>query len=332
MKDQEIQVLEQYDININSTRKTRGAVLCDTKQGLMLLKKVSVSNKRIHLLFHLCEHLREKGILRIDQIVENRDKQLVSQGSDGERYVLKQWFAGKECEVRKEEDVLLAVKNLAEIHQALRNADVQPEEEFVYEGEDLRRTYERHNRELKKVRSFIRKKVEKGEFELLFLKNYDAMYNIAQEMEKRLNESEYESLLRESRLQNRMIHGDYNYHNILMTPRGIATTNFEHFRQDVQILDLYYFMRKLMEKNQWNSFLGNKILEAYANVLPLDNRELELLAINLSYPEKFWKAANSYYRSNKVFVPIKCLEKLQVSVKQEDMRKQFLEQIFSFHL
>ena len=55
-----------------------------------------------------------------------------------------------------------------------------------------------------------------------------------------------------------MVHGEYNYHNILMIqgdynyrkePYRIATTNFEKFKPDVQVEDLYYFLRKVMEKH-----------------------------------------------------------------------------------
>ena len=334
MKDQEIHVLEQYDINVNSTRKVRGAVLCDTKQGLMLLRKLETSPKRILVLCRLLECLKENGFDRIDCIVANREEQWISVTQEGESYVLKRWFAGKECDICKEDDVLKAVRNLAEIHRILRNVNLCGEEKntLILTGEDLRNTFDRHNREMKKVRAFIRTKVEKGDFELLFLKYFDAMYELARAATQRLEASEYETLLTQSRREGHYTHGDYNYHNLLMTGRGIATTNFEHFHQDVQITDLYYFIRKTMEKNQWSARLCNRMLEAYDRVCPLSEHELTFLAICISYPEKFWKAANSYYRGSKVFIPMKSLEKLEVSVRQMEMRKQFLEQTFSFRL
>ena len=104
MKDQEIHVLEQYDINVNSTRKIRGAVLCDTKQGLMLLRKLETSPKRISILSRLCECLKENGFDRIDCIVANRENQFISVTQEGESYILKRWFAGKECDICKEDE------------------------------------------------------------------------------------------------------------------------------------------------------------------------------------------------------------------------------------
>ena len=50
MREYELEVLEQYDIEVRSTRKIRGAFFCDTDQGGLLLKEVHFSEKRAPLL------------------------------------------------------------------------------------------------------------------------------------------------------------------------------------------------------------------------------------------------------------------------------------------
>ena len=45
MQEFEQKILEQYDIEVNSTRKVRGAVLCETNKGVFLLKEVTTSEK-----------------------------------------------------------------------------------------------------------------------------------------------------------------------------------------------------------------------------------------------------------------------------------------------
>ena len=47
MQEFEQKILEQYDIEVSSTRKVRGAVLCETNKGLFLLKEITTSEKRI---------------------------------------------------------------------------------------------------------------------------------------------------------------------------------------------------------------------------------------------------------------------------------------------
>ena len=64
----------------------------------------------------------------------------------------------------------------------------------------------------------------------------------------------------------------------------------------------------------------------------LREEEKEYIALRLSYPEKFWKCANTYYNSNKAWISSKSVEKLRLSIEQNEVKKAFLEQIFSFHL
>lgn len=334
MREHELSILEQYDINIKNTKKVRDAVLCDSDKGLFLIKEVRVSEKRLQLLEQLGMHIRKQGYENIDWILKNKEDGLIAVSEEGTKYFLKKWFPGKECDIYKEKDVLDAVENLTRVHRALRKfAPVDLEERFTMsQGEDLRQKYFRHNREMKKVRTFMRDRVGKGDFELAFLKHFDAMYACADCALDELKASNYEDLYNESLENCKVIHGDYNYHNVLMTYSGIATTNFEHAELNLQIVDLYYFLRKVMEKHRWNVELGDKILECYQKYLPFKEGELKFIAICLAYPEKFWKIANSYYRSRKVWIPAKNLEKLEMVIRQTEEKKQFLQTIFSFHL
>lgn len=328
MREYETGVLEQYHIEVNSTRKIRGAILCDTDQGWLLLKEAEVSDKRIPRLWQLCAHLQENNIPLVDQVMENKEGNYISIAEDGTKYVLKYWFHGRECDIRKEYELMEAVKNLAKLHREMQG--IFAGEEFP--KPDLMGEYMRHNRELKKVRTFVREKVGKGEFEAAFLKNFDLMYEWAETALFRLREFGYEELCESACQKGSFVHGDYNYHNILMTSEGIATTNFEHFHMDIQAEDLYYFLRKAMEKHQWNEKTGEHMLMVYNAVNPLSRQEMEYIALRLAYPEKFWKLANSYYHSNKAWIPVKNVEKLQTAIRQTEEKKQFLENIFTFHL
>ena len=67
-----------------------------------------------------------------------------------------------------------------------------------------------------------------------------------------LRESDYAGLRKEAIEQGKVCHGEYNQHNVLMLKPGTAVTNFEHWGFDVQISDLYRFMRKILEKYSWD--------------------------------------------------------------------------------
>ena len=194
------------------------------------------------------------------------------------------------------------------------------------------------------MRAFIRKRRNKGKFEALFLQHFEKMIRLATRAAEQLETSGYETLYEQSICGKRLVHGDYNYHNVLMPAGGHgtsdgwgcrgrgATTGFEHFRMDVQVLDLYYFLRKVMEKHHWDVKFGDAMLEMYSRIRPLSQAEIEYISLKLIYPEKFWKVANAYYQSNKAWIPEKSVEKLETAIRQTEEKMRFVEQIFAFHL
>ena len=136
-----------------------------------------------------------------------------------------------------------------------------------------------------------------------------------------------------------MVHGEYNYHNILFDATSekdnyghrklnVYTVNFDHFKKNVQVEDLYYFLRKAMEKQGFIEWISDGILNAYSAIIPLGKNELEYLKNRLMYPEKFFKVANSYYHSNKAWISIKNVEKMQMAVRQMKEKEHFLNHFF----
>ena len=75
------------------------------------------------------------------------------------------------------------------------------------------------------------------------------MYRVAAAVEERLGSSSYRRLQKEAKERGSFIHGEYNYHNILITPEGMTAVNFEHVGRDLQAADLAYFLRKVMEND-----------------------------------------------------------------------------------
>lgn len=324
MQDYELKILEQYPIDVKSTRKTRGAFFCETDKGFLLLKEAGAFRKKVPAIYKLHAHLQEQGVELTDQFFPNNNGEYVSLLDDETPYVLKHWFQGRECDIRRSKEVMDGAKNLARLHSFM-HIEI---DEYIPQGTHLKEEYLRHNRELKKVRKFIRGQTCKGEFELLFLKYFDELYWWAETALYELEKSEYEVLYKESVAQSYLTHGEYNYHNILIVPEGIATTNFERCKRTVQAEDVYYYLRKVMEKYSWNIRLCDCILNAYCAVRPLSKRELEYIRIRFLYPEKFWKITDAYYRSNKAWMPAKSIEKLYLNIEQMDEKRKLLNKIF----
>lgn len=329
MRDFGVSVLEQYPVQVYNVKRVRGAVLCETDLGLLLLKEAQIQEKRLPFLIKLYSHLEENGVKRVDAILANKEGDYLSLAEDETKYVLKKWYPGKECDVHKEQEILEAIRMLARIHGTMH----LPEPEMEYGKErTLREEFARHNRELRKVFQFIRGRSVKGEFERTFLTGYEQMYQCAALAEEAISDEAYQSLEEEMCKSGAVIHGEYNHHNIFMHPEGTAVTGFERAHYGLQMEDLYYFMRKILEKYQYTSQIGMKMLETYDKEQTLSVDKRKYLAVRFAYPEKFWKISNMYYHSNKAWIPEKNTEKLKKVLLQMEEQKQFLSTVFHLNL
>lgn len=184
----------------------------------------------------------------------------------------------------------------------------------------------RHNRELRKIRRYLKKKGQKNSFERCLFVELDRFIEQAEEVTYRWEE--YLKTNPVSAENSLWCHGDYQYHNIVKGEDGWHIVNFEHCCQDNPVKDLYLILRKLLEKCSWQQHTGRELMNAYEAIRPLSEYSRMELRLRLSYPEKFWKIANFYYSSNKAFIPVKNMEKLQKLLEQEEGKQRFLLQIF----
>ena len=156
MNDRNTEVLEQYDLEAVSLRRGRGAWVCETDQGIKLLREYKGTMKRLEFEEEVLGLLKESGGLRVDQYVRNREGGLLSAAGDGSRYILKDWYMDREYNVRDEEEMAQAVVQIAGLHKQLRRVEVKEEWNLgSILAEPMETEMERHNRELKRTRNFI---------------------------------------------------------------------------------------------------------------------------------------------------------------------------------
>ena len=325
MDDRAISVLENYEWKVLRTWKGRGAILFETNQGTKILREYTGPAEKVILQDVLIHHIKEYGIENVDAFERNKEGEIISFDRDKKAYTVKEYLEGRDCNVWEQEECCVAAKHLANLHKAM---EMNNEKECILlPVAQLRREYEKHNKELKRIKNFIRGKGQKTDFEIFLLKHYDYFYDQAVEIFQELQKQDWSSLYEEVQRKGTICHGDYQYHNIHMGEKGIAVINFEKYVLDVQVRDLYLFMRKVLEKNAWNEGMGNHILEAYESVRSLNKLELRQLWYRLTYPEKFWKIVNFYYNSGKSWIPMRHMDKLQKLILQEPVKKQFLENL-----
>lgn len=322
MYDYGLSTLEQYGLVPKSTARARGAMLCYTEKGLLILREFRGSERKLKKQQELLQTLRENGLL-VDCYLENQEGNLVSRDKDDIPYTLQYWYEGKECDTKQKEDILEGVHAMARLHKAMRLA---PDEAYVQKS--LREEYTRHNAEIRKIRKFIRKKGPTNQFEKDFLSSAQWFLERGEAALQMLENTSYETLRARAVAEGCVCHGEYNQHNVLILKEGTAVTNFAHWTFDVQMADLYCFMRKVLEKYNWNLDLARAMLRAYHQYKPITDAEMQNLKVRFTYPEKYWKLANYYFSHNKAWISEKNIEKLQSFIRQKELWGEFAEKCF----
>lgn len=315
-------VFALYDWGVNRAYRTRGAWILETTKGLRLLKSFDGKTKHLEFEHEVKEYLYENGFPLTDRFEKNKEHNLISQDTTGKQYIVKEWISGEECNLKELRQVKEASENLALLHKKMRNTGMEEKRGYP-EEKKLPFIFQKHNRELKRVFSYVKEKKQKNEFEVYFLSCFQEFYVQATKALDILNASEYEKRLAQCIEEQHICHGSYNYHNILMIKKGIFTTNFERAEIGLQVMDLYGFFRKVMEKNSWKLSYAKTILESYRKIMPLSKEEWKLFYILVLYPEKFWKVTNFYYNSKKSWISQRNIQKL-VNIKEQMEQKNIL--------
>ena len=103
MNDRCVSLLDNYDVEVLRTTKGRGAILCETNQGMLIFKEYIERRNKIHLQNEVLELLHGQQF-PAEQILKNKEGELLTMDFDGTAYVLKTYFAGRECDLKDSEN------------------------------------------------------------------------------------------------------------------------------------------------------------------------------------------------------------------------------------
>lgn len=340
MNDRTVSLLENYDIEVEKTRKGRGAIICETRQGEYVLKEYTGILTKLDFLFYFLQQLSGRldgSFLWTEKLIKTKEEALYVTDYEGTHYILKTSVSGRECNIKELKELKKAVETLAYLHQ---NTTVCEGEMEIPAMAQVGKEYEKHNKEIKRVKNFLKKKSQKTEFERFLMQNVDVFYEQGERVASEWNSYKFKDDICEngmnedvSDIENRkkeytVCHGDYQYHNVLYTDTSVGVSSFEKCILDDPVRDLSFFMRKILEKNNWSPFLGEELLNVYNKHRTLSVYSLADLYYRFAYPEKFWKIANYYFNNSKSWIPEKNIEKLKKVVEQETQKQAFLDAIF----
>lgn len=324
MNERAVVVLEQYDLEVDKLKRGRGSFIFESSGQNYLMEEYKGTEERVQLISEILEAVHGKGIYNIETFLHNKEGLYLSKDYEDNRYLVKSYFQGKECDLSHMDDCCRTMKALAKLHMDLEGI----QNNINLQQLPFLKEMEKHNRELQKVRKFLKAKSQKSDFELYLLHYYDQFFRQAKDVFCEFQKEKLDLYLEELQEHKWICHGDFQHHNVLMDQQEVYFINFERMVIDNPIRDLYQFLRKLLEKNNFKKEIYSELIEAYSSVRQLGNADICQLKYRFYYPEKFWKIVNFYYNNSKAWMSYKNKEKLEKFLNQEEYRQKFLREVF----
>lgn len=319
--DQSISVLEQYELEIKGIRKGRGSLIISCKEGEFVLKEYSGSEEKASIQKRITERIAQNTDVLVQQIVCSKDGRLCVEEPDSSRYILQTYMDGRECDIKDLKECVSATKAMAKMHKQMY---LEQSGEYCYPAAySLKDEFCKRNNELRRIRRYLKEKKQKNEFERYINKHFNYFFEAALEAEREWEAYEKYAIPENNTLQ--FCHGDFQHHNVWVNNyREMMILQFEKIMPDLPCRDLYLFMRKLLEKSNWDCNIGKSLLESYEAERPLPFAERISMIYRFAYPEKFWKIANYYFNNKRSFMPEKNMEKFEKVLEQEQQKKFFV--------
>lgn len=317
-------LLEEYELEVDSITKGRGCYLCETAAGNKLLFPFQGNEKRAQKINQLLQYLKlQDESIEIEEIMETKTGTLVQMDEEQNGYILKNQIAGtlhtmlfgENC--FQTEECRMVVGRIAQLHCLLQG-------QGICHSPKIQENYEKKVRQLKRVYNYTRMKNSKNAFENMYLSVFEDYYEQAKVA------LDYMSGLEETNLVTGIYHGNMNYHNILIQNGTVHFLNFEGCKEGWLVTDLVNYLRKLLEKTQYQFEFAKLLLEEYEKIRPLQEVEKKVIYGMFLFPEKFYKLSNHYDSTRKNWVTEREIHRLQQVVMDEDKRQEFLRNLFSF--
>jgi CotS family spore coat protein len=291
----EFEIERQFNINIESIKANKGVYYLRTNKGERCLKKINYGPQKLLFVYGAKEHLIKNGFNKVDRYFLNIDEEPYAIVNE-DLYTLSEWLGGRECDFHNIDEVRLAAKALAMMHEASKGYEPPENSKLKSDLGRWTQLMAKRIKSLDKMRDMLRKKSNKSEFDVVYLKSMDFYKDIGQKALKNLEGSSYYELCAIAERDKSFCHHDYTYHNIVLNEENdVYVIDFDFCKREVRTFDISNFMIKVLKRVDWDMNYARAIIDSYNSVSELNNEEYKVLYAYLQFPQRYWRLANRYY-------------------------------------
>lgn len=258
----------------------------ETSAGTVCLKRIRKSIGIVKFTTAAQDYLFKKGAI-VAKIIPTKDKRLFFV-HEGYALVLYAWVQGSDLEMdRVPEHLYTGLKGLAQFHKDTMGF-IPPEDCDIY---DRMGVWGKHFSGMRDEFILWKEQAMQGKspFHLSYVKNGDAMIEMADRAVKLLEASCYGQWVADIGKYGYMCHQDYGKGNALQTSRGVCVLDLDNLTYDIPLRDIRKLLLKRMEQlGRWDANELKKCMSYYEAILPFTPEQMQVLYIDLLFPHKLY--------------------------------------------
>lgn len=313
----------ELGVDINDIIPLRKVFVLVTPDGKKILKIVNSTEERLDFIDKSLEYISKKYPNVLSYCKNKKDK--VYEIWRGETYVLLDMVEGREVSFSNPMEIDICSKAIANMHLASKGMIDTIDEDIVSEncGENLIKFMTDSYKILENIKYNVNKYRYKNDFDKMFISNVD--YNL-REIEKSLELlalSDYNSILSD-RSKIVLCHNDLAHHNFIIDGEDVKIIDFDYCKFDTRVIDIANYSLKVIKGFAYDTEKVKAILDSYNSIEKLDNEEIKLLYVILSFPKDFVTIATDYYYKQKSWDEDVFVSRFKNKLENEIYRKEFL--------
>jgi len=310
--------LKQWDFDLYHIMPRGKVIMLETDRGTKCLKIVQNTEHEVFHLFLLLEHLAQQGFKKVPRLI--RTKFGEPYHNIGNRYYcISDWIDGRPIDLRDQNDVSKAIRQLARLHQAAKGLILPMEKEASFDRNNWKRDFIIIAVKLEELMPAV----TGPPFLKQSLRMMASQAVISYRMLERAGYHQFRQLVKR---ELSFCHGAYHSHHVIASPSGeIFITGFDGWQRDLRLRDLVDFIRLVGSAEGWNSPIASQIIPEYAGIYPLDAAEIEIIQANLWFPVGYWQLLKQLAQENSALDQTR--ERMDSFLRQEEEKQKYLAEL-----
>lgn len=326
MREFSTSLMEPFGLRVKRVTRAYGAFICDTNQGIVLVKQTEEAEEVLRFAHGAKEHLAQHGFLGTDRYQLSLDGAIWAE-QGGERYTVRRWLRAEETDLTRGDCGVQMAVLLGRMHRAGAGYEAALQSRERNDCYEWPQKIYKYGKKLQGFGKMLRKNGRYTEFDLMVLAILPEAMEQAMEAQAFFMSDRFTALAQRADQERLVGHGNFSDHTVLLGGAQSMITDLESCAYMIPVVDLAVLLERTMRKTDWNIALGMRMLEGYDRWCPMRAEERDMIRAMLLYPSRFCQVCGEAYHMKRSWMPIAYKRKLEELQAQQEKRKEFLQQL-----